>query len=83
MLKLLRETNQRPQGIVCKRRNPPKIGYIAHLFRNEYATVASLVDSILTQHIKQHKNLFRAVGTRDQEELRYEGHSVSRGWKGK
>ena len=54
-----------------------KIRYIAQLFRNEYATVASLVDSILTQHIKQHKDLFAQLGQKDQEELRYEGHSVS------
>ena len=54
-----------------------KIRHIAHLFRNEYATAASLVDSILTQHIKQHKDLFAQLGQKDQEELRYEGHSVS------
>ena len=54
-----------------------KIRYIAHLFRNEYATVASLVDSILTQHIKQHKDLFTQLAWEDQEELRYKEQSAS------
>ncbi len=54
-----------------------KIRHIAHLFRNEYATVASLVDSILTQHIEQHKDLFTQLGQKDQEELRCRGQSAS------
>lgn len=54
-----------------------KIRHIAHLFRNEYATVASLVDSILTQHIKQHKDLFTQLAWEDQEELRYKEQSAS------
>ena len=54
-----------------------KIRYIAHLFRNEYATVASLVDAILTQHIEQYKDLFAQLAREDQEELRYKGQSAS------
>lgn len=54
-----------------------KIRHIAHLFRGEYATASSLVDSILTHHIEQHKDLFAQLEQVDQEELRYKGYSAS------
>lgn len=54
-----------------------RIRLIAHLFHDEYATVAYLVDSILTQHIEQHKDLFAQLGQEEQEELRYKGHYAS------
>lgn len=54
-----------------------KIRHVAHLFRDEYATAASLVDAILAQHIEQHRDLFAQLEQEDLEELRYKGQSAS------
>lgn len=47
-----------------------KISHIAHLFRDDYVTVMSLVDAILLHHIEQYKDLITELSQKDEKEFK-------------
>lgn len=53
-----------------------KIIRIAHLFSEDYTTVSSFVDAVLSNHIEQYKYLFAQLAREDQEEFRLKEQSA-------